>query len=275
MESIITISDEEYLRIIAIIRTTRDMDLSNYQPSILKHRITRFAQLHGFMNITTIIDKMKMDKVFVDIFLKEVKAPTTEMFRDPQTWMEIDKILGERLKQESMVKIWIPDICGDDELYSMIAMLHRNGMLQKSLVYATSHYQSCIDGCQEGYIDKKKYEISNDNFMKMETGGSIADFIKPFDKGYKFSNQLLQKAIFIKQSVQNDNPPDQGFNLILFRNRLLYFNPGAKKRLVEQLTKSLLPGGYLILGIGENINGLDVANQYTQVSKTEKIYRKK
>lgn len=275
MDEMLTISDEEYLRILATVRTAGNIDLTNYQPMITKHRFVKFAQDHGFRNPSMLIERLQIDKIFMELFLKSVKVSTTEMFRDPQTWIEIDRLLKEKLKQETVIKIWVPDVCGDDELNSLLALLSKNGMLHKSMVYATSAFQFCLDNCMTGSIDNKKYEISETNYKKMGAGNSISEFVSPNDRFHRFSQQLLSKAIFIKQGDVSGNPPDQGFNLILFRNRTLYYTNAAKKRILDQLTRSLIPGGYLILGIGENMNGTESAPQYTQISKSEKIFRKK
>ncbi len=275
MDEIITISDEQYLRIITSIRTARNIDIASYQPIITKHRFARAARAYGFKDISSMINRLITDKVFMDMLLKEIKASTTEMFRDPQTWLELENILREKFKQEVMIKIWVPDVCGDDELHSILALLSKTGMLNKTMIYATSAYPHCLEICQKGFIDSKKYEISETNFKKMDEQNKIEEYVKPCDKGYRFAPELLSKVIFLNQSVVMDNPPDKGMGLILFRNRSLYYSTPAKKRLLDHLTNSLIPGGYLVMGIGENMNGLDAATQYTQVSKTEKIFRKK
>ena len=275
MDEMLTITSEEYVRIAAALRNARDIDLSYYQPVVTRHRFTKFAQEHGFSKASMLIERIQTDKLFADMMISQIKVSTTEMFRDPQTWLEVEAILKERLSQESLIKIWIPDICGDDELSSMLVILSRCNMLHKSMVYATSEFQSCIAGAQKGEIDSKKYEASEGNLKRMMPEESLQNYVSPSDKWYILSRGLLSKAIFIKQSVLSDPPPDKGFNLILFRNRALYYTGKAKKRLIETLAGSLLPGGYLLLGIGENIGGADQEAQFVQASKTENIFRKK
>ncbi len=275
MDELFTISDEEYMRIAATLRTTRDMDLSYYQPVITRHRFARFAMAHGFRNAALLIQKLQTDKAFADMLINSIKVQTTEMFRDPQTWVELESILQDKLSQESIIKIWVPDICGDDELNTILVVLARCKMLHKAMVYATSTNQECISNAQNGDIDCKKYEASDANFKRMDPGSNLSEYASKFDKWYKFSPQLLEKAIFIKQSMMGDPPPDKGFNLILFRNRTLYYTPMAQKRMIETLTQSLLNGGYLVLGVGENLPGGELPGLYVQTSKTEKIFRKR
>ena len=86
---------------------------------------------------------------------------------------------------------------------------------------------------------------------------------------------FLDKVIFIKQCLSKDTPPDKGFNLILFRNRCLFYNPTIRRTAIEKIGQSLMPGGYLAIGSGENLDETDQQVLLTQASKTEKIYKKK
>lgn len=275
MDELLTISDDEYRRIITTLRTVRDIDLTVYQPILLRHRFARFTCAHGYNNASVVIEKLLTDKLFVDMFLKEIRINTTEMFRDPQMWTELEQILVQKLNQETLLKIWVPDINGDDELNSLLLILDRNKMLNKSMVYATSPYLKCLEECQECLIDSKKYETSEANFQRMDPGNSLAQYLTKNDKYFAFSKELLGKAIFLKQSIINDAPPDKGFNLILLRNRTLAYSSNTRRNVLSKLTQCLVQGGYLVIGIGENLKGIEQSSQYVPVSKTENIFRKK
>ncbi|MDR1726786.1 MAG: protein-glutamate O-methyltransferase CheR [Acidobacteriota bacterium] len=48
-----------------------------------------------------------------------------------------------------------------------------------------------------------------------------------------------------------------GFDVILCRNILIYFNDDAKRKILAQFFQILAPGGYLMLGSAENLYGLN------------------
>jgi chemotaxis protein methyltransferase CheR len=46
------------------------------------------------------------------------------------------------------------------------------------------------------------------------------------------------------------------FDLILFRNVMIYFDMETKKRIVERLVDRLNPAGHIVVGLAESLNGL-------------------
>lgn len=64
-------------------------------------------------------------------------------------------------------------------------------------------------------------------------------------------------------------------HLILCRNVLIYFNKELQNRVLRLLADSLCPGGFLCLGSKESMNHCDIAEEFEEVAKKEKIYRKK
>ena len=275
MEEVTTITDEELRRVITMVRTINDIDLGQYQPVILRHRICRFAALQGYKSASELVEKLISDRSLANIFLQKIMVQTTEMFRDAEFWGELEGIITDKLSAERFIKIWVPDICGDDELNTLLVIISRNNLLHKATIYATSQLQQAIDDSRNSNIDFKKFEISEANFKRIGDDNTLVPYLERQEKYYKFSPQLLDKVIFLRQSISNDTPPDKGFNLILFRNRSLYYNTTIRRTAIEKICQSLIPGGYLAIGTGENIIDADKQQTLTQVSKTEKIYRKK
>lgn len=274
MEDITTITDEELRRVISTVRTLSDIDLGQYQTVILRHRICRFMIHQGYESVSKLVEKLISDRSLINIFLQKISVPTTEMFRDAEFWEELEGIIKDKLSAERFIKIWVPDICGDDELNTLLVILSRNDLMHKATIYATSQMQQAIDDSRNSCIDLKKFEISEANFKRISEDNTLTPYLERQEKCYKFSPQLLDKVIFLRQNISNDPPPDKGFNLILFRNRCLYLNNTTRKTAIEKIYQSLIPGGYLVLGAGESLTDIDQP-ALTPASKSEKIYKKK
>jgi chemotaxis protein methyltransferase CheR len=56
--------------------------------------------------------------------------------------------------------------------------------------------------------------------------------------------------------VADDNWLPESYDVVFFRNVLMYFSPDNAERVVSRLARALAPGGYLFLGHAENLRGL-------------------
>ena len=274
MDEFQTIPYEDFRKIISTVRTVRNLDFTSFAPEILMHRMSRSMYMHGLQSSERLVSKLMADSYFADLFVSEMFVPTTEMFRDYSIWKFFEDNIVEKLKSETLCKIWIPQICGDDELYTLLVMLHRKRILSRCVVYATSPVPKILTDAKSGFIDQKKIEVSDVNFKKIDSDADLNHYLVHEDKYDYFSPELLNSVIFIKSDIINDNPPDNGFNLVLFRDRMLYMNPTTKKRVVEGIAKTLVDGGFFIIGIRENLTGCDYKGVFIPVSKNENIFVK-
>lgn len=270
-----TIPYEDFRKIISTVRTLRDVDFTYFAQDILMHRMSRSMYMHGVQSPDRLINKLIADNYFADLFLSELFVPTTEMFRDASMWKFFEDNIIEKLKNETLCKIWVPQICGDDELFSLLTILHRKRILNRCTVYATSPVQKILTDAKSGYIEQKKIEISSANFKKIDPDADLNHYLTKEDKYDYFSQELLNNVIFIKRGIIGTPPPDNGFNLVLFRDRMLYLNVQTKKAVIDSLAKTIVSGGFFIIGIRENLTGCDFRGSFIPVSKNENIYVKK
>ena len=274
MDEFQTIPYDDFRKIISTVRTMRDIDFTYYAPEILMHRISRSMYMHGVQTTDRLINKLMADNYFADLFVSEMYVPTTEMFRDYSMWKFLEDNIIEKLKSETLCKIWVPQICGDDELYSLLTILHRKRILNRCTVYATSPIKKALEDAKSGYIDQKKIEISASNFKKIDLEAELSHYLTKEDKYDYFSPELLNNVIFIKSGIENSTPPDNGFNLVLFRDRMLYMNAQTKKAVVDTIAKTIVNGGFFIIGIRESLANCDFRNVFMPVSKSENIFIK-
>ncbi|MHA7853814.1 CheR family methyltransferase [Marinobacter shengliensis] len=82
---------------------------------------------------------------------------------------------------------------------------------------------------------------------------------------------VLRSRVQFQQINLNTRLPDVGlFDVIFLRNVMIYFNAETKQQIIARLQTCLRPGGYLIIGHSETLNGLQ--NGLEVVSPS--IYRK-
>ncbi|MBP9712874.1 MAG: protein-glutamate O-methyltransferase CheR [Sterolibacterium sp.] len=68
--------------------------------------------------------------------------------------------------------------------------------------------------------------------------------------------ELRHHTRFMQVNLNNSLPAIGKFHVIFLRNVMIYFDAATKKQVVERLARQLHPGGYLIIGHSESLNGI-------------------
>jgi chemotaxis protein methyltransferase CheR len=84
-------------------------------------------------------------------------------------------------------------------------------------------------------------------------------------------------VIFVRHDITSCHPPKEGvfsdYHLILCRNTLIYFSQELGEKIVTSLARSLIPGGYLVLGEAETIPA-PLMREFSEIFPRTRIYRK-
>lgn len=96
---------------------------------------------------------------------------------------------------------------------------------------------------------------------------------KHFQKGLgrwhgflRVKRDVREMVHFEKLNLLSDPAPRHAFDVILCRNVMIYFDKPTKEKVIRKLITVLRPGGHLLIGGAESLNGLDHPLKYIQPS---------
>lgn len=114
--------------------------------------------------------------------------------------------------------------------------------------------------------------------LEVQRGLTIVQLAKYFNKDndglWSISEAIAKNIQFKKMNLQLEHYPFNGFHFIFCRNVLIYQSIENKMSILRKLEASLAPGGFLILGVGESLIGLDQDFE-TIIMNNAVIYRKR
>ena len=96
-----TVTDQDFQLFVYSLRSSSNYDFSQYSEKSLKRRLAKVL-IDNNLNITSLINKIKKDSVFVEKVVKEITVNTTELFRDPQIWQYVRYSVLPKLKSNSI-----------------------------------------------------------------------------------------------------------------------------------------------------------------------------
>lgn len=267
------LESEDVKKFLELVRTVYGYDFTDYAEASIKRRILHFMLMQKMESLEQMQLAILQDEKLFEVFVQEVSVTVTEMFRDPVFYKSLRENVMKRLATYPFIKVWVAGCATGEEVYSLAILLKEEGLLQRSVIYATDINQHSLQIAKNGV-----YSISN---MKQHTANyQKAGGTQPFSEYYKskynsvmFDKSLKQNMVFAPHNLAVDKSFNE-FQLVVCRNVLIYFNQRLQNKVINLFYDSLCPFGILALGNKESLLFSDKQKSFTDVDRKEKIYMK-
>jgi chemotaxis protein methyltransferase CheR len=264
---------EELKELLGSISSVFGYDFTEYAEASLKRRIDHFMISNRIDSIGALGKSLLKDGVFFEQFVQEITVNVTEMFRDPAFYNSLRKNITVRLATYPFIKVWIAGSSTGEEIYSIAILLKEEGLLERSVIYATDINQKALQTAKEGVYSMGKMKNYTTNYIKGGGKNSFSDYYTAKYDGVLLDRSLRQNIVFSVHNLTVDKSFNE-FQLILCRNVLIYFNQQLQNKVLTLFYESLCPFGFLALGNKESLLFTDRQKMFEAVDKKERIYIK-
>jgi chemotaxis protein methyltransferase CheR len=264
---------KEFKRLLDSIRFVYGYDFTDYSEASVMRRIDAFMAAKKIEVLETLGEMILKDEKFFEEFVQELSVTVTEMFRDPLFYKSLRENVMKRLATYPFIKIWIAGCATGEEVYSVAILLHEEGLLNRSVIYATDINQSSIQVAREGIYPVKNMKDYTTNYQKSGGTKSFSEYYKSKYNSVMFDKSLKQNIVFSPHNLAVDKSFNE-FQLVICRNVLIYFNRHLQNKVVNLFYDSLVTFGFLGLGNKESLLFTDKKTFFDEIDRKEKIYMK-
>jgi two-component system CheB/CheR fusion protein len=255
----------------AVARTTGH-DFSRYKRSTIIRRFHRRMAATATASVRDYAALLETDADETRRLAEDLTINVTSFFRDDEPFRTFARIVIpdvlERRRADG-VRIWVPGCSSGEEVYS-IAMLLREQMQEQTRPPQIQIFATDIDGSALAEARRGQYTSAVERQVSPER---LARFFTRRGDSYSVTKALRDLCIFTEHDLVRD-PPFSRMDVVSCRNLLIYLEPGLQKRVIELLHYALRPGGYLLLGKAEMIDGREL-ELFEVVDKTERVFRRR
>lgn len=261
--------------IINLITEKYQYDFSDFALTSFKRRLEKIIDQNNLKHPDILISRLS-DKNFVDEFINQLTVPSTEMFRDPSLWRVLREEIFNSLYREMgpCFKIWLPNSVSGDELFSLVILLSEIGLLEKIEILVSSMSDRSIETIKSGYFHDHKLEISTDNYIRSNGKLDLSNYYSISNGKIVRDTSLIKGVTFFKQDTFLE-PAPQGIKLVLFRNKMIYFNQTLQSKVLKTIYNSVTTGGYLVIGTKESLHYLYGSMDFALINNMESIYKRR
>lgn len=249
-------------------------DFRSYSMASQKRRVLHALRQLNCASISELQARILHEPEFFSRLLQYLTIPTTEMFRDPEYFLALREKVVPFLKTYPSLKIWVAGCSTGEELYSLAIVLKEEGLLSRTLLYATDINPAVLEKARKGIFPSNRIRAYATNYRAAGGKYSFSDYFTAAYDAAILDRSLCENVTFADHSLATDNVFSET-QFISCRNVMIYFNHDLQERALRLFHESLCHRGFLGLGSKENIEFSEVGSLFEPLDKPWRIYRKK
>lgn len=248
-------------------------DFRDYTGASQKRRVLHAVREMGCDNVSALQARVMHDPAAFSQLLQFLTIPVSEMFRDPSFYAALRTEVIPHLGTYPSLKIWIAGCSTGEEVYSMAILLREEGLLERSIIYATDINPQSLEAARRGVFPLRQMQLFTENYQKAGGKRAFSDYYTAAYDGALFDKSLVENVTFADHSLATDAVFSET-QLVSCRNVMIYFNRKLQDRVLGLFHESLCHRGFLALGSKESIEFSAYSGRFEPLVKRERIYRK-
>lgn len=272
-------TDRIFHRLSAYIYAETGIKMGENKRVMLQARLAkriRIVQLDSFEAYCDYLFSSVGQKEELASFIHEVTTNKTDFYREPHHFSYlIDQALPTLFREgrrtnRSPLRVWSSACSTGEEPYTLAMFLQEYEARNQDFSYtvlATDISTTVLREAKDAVYDLRKIDpvpvpIRKKYILRSKNKASQLVRIAP---------ELRARVEFRWTNLKEPKlAASEMMDIIFCRNVIIYFDRPTQELVLNNLSRHLLPGGFLFMGHSENLNGLDVP--LVQVAPT--IYRR-
>ena len=200
-------------------------------------------------------------------------VPVSEMFRDPLYFRALRENVIPLLRTYPSLKVWVAGCSTGEEVYSLAILLREEGLLARTLLYATDINPQVLEKAQAGIYESERVAGFTENHRKSGARSSLSDYYTAAYGRVVLDKTLKQHIVFSDHSLATDSVFAE-VQLISCRNVLIYFNRELQDRAIGLFRDALCRKGFLGIGSKESLRFSAHAAAFHALVREERIFQR-
>ncbi len=266
--------DLEFRLLLQAIYEKYHYDFRHYAAASLKRRLRAAMTRLECTSLSQLQHRVLHEPAAFPALLDTVTVPVSEMFRDPLYFLALRERVVPLLRTYPSIKIWVAGCSTGEEAYSIAIILHEEGLLSRTLIYATDINHQTLLKAQSGVYEVGRIASFTDNHRRSGAKSSFSDYYTAAYGHAVLDKFLRRHIVFSDHSLATDSVFAE-VQLVSCRNVLIYFDRELQDRALELFSSSLCRKGFLGIGARESLQFSSQHKNFSELNRTERIFQKR
>ncbi|MDR6214353.1 chemotaxis protein methyltransferase CheR [Paracidovorax wautersii] len=268
-----TFDIEQHLLIEAIYHRFH-YDFRGYAQASLKRRLQTALTRFNCRSLSQLQHLVLHEPEVFPAMLEYLTVQVSEMFRDPTYFRALREKVVPLLRTYPSLKIWVAGCSTGEEVYSLAILLREEGLLERTLIYATDINATALHKAEAGVYDIERVRGFTENHARSGGRSSLSEHYSAAYGRVVMDKSLRRHIVFSDHSLATDSVFAE-VHLVSCRNVLIYFDRDLQDRALGLFHEALCHKGFLGLGSKESLRFSSHASDFDDFVPEDRVYRKR
>ena len=249
-------------------------DFRGYAMASLKRRLQRAVEHFGCRTVSRLQERVLHDAAAFPVLLDFLTLPVSEMFRDPSYFRALREQVVPLLRTYPSLKVWVAGCSTGEEAYSLAILLKEEGLLARTLIYATDINPHRLQEAEAGVYAIDRMAGFTESHRKSGARSSLSDhYTAAYDRAI-VDKSFRRHIVFSDHSLATDSVFAE-VQLVSCRNVLIYFNRALQDRALGLFRDALCRRGFLGIGSKESVRFSAHSDAFVDLVRDDRIFQKR
>ncbi|MEY4640296.1 MAG: hypothetical protein RLZZ227_290 [Pseudomonadota bacterium] len=263
------LSDREFARFQSMLFDITGISLASSKKSLVVGRLgkrLREYQLSSFGEYLSLLDRPD-HRHEVQTAVDLLTTNETYFFREPNHFQFLkSQAEASKARAADNYRVWSAACSSGQEPYSIAMVLDSVLGTRPWEIMASDISTQMLEKAHKGQYPLAQADNIPDDYLNRYCLNGVGSMAGTF----LVERSLRDRVQFFHGNLNTDAPRIGQFDVIVLRNVMIYFNSDTKRQVIGRLQKLVKPGGYLVVGHSETLNG--ISSELKMIAPS--IYRK-
>ncbi|MGE6340241.1 CheR family methyltransferase, partial [Acidovorax sp. NPDC077664] len=171
-------------------------DFRGYSPASLKRRLNTALIEFQCKTLSQLQDRVLHEPHVFPALLEYLTVQVSDMFRDPTYFRSLREEVVPLLRTYPSLKVWVAGCSAGEEVYSLAILLQEEGLLDRTLIYATDINPHALRLAESGVFDLARVAAFTENHARSGARSSLSDYYTARYGRVVFDKSLREHVVF-------------------------------------------------------------------------------
>ncbi len=168
--------DRQLVQLLDAVFRKYHYDFRGYAAASLKRRVRAALIQLRCESVAALEERMLEDPKMFTGLLRYLTVQVSDLFRDPEYFRAIRERIVPYLETYPSLKVWVAGCATGEEAYSLAILLAEEGLLDRTLIYATDINPESLRTAEAGIYDVDRFSRFSENYLAAGGKGSLSDY---------------------------------------------------------------------------------------------------